>query len=354
LIVNNINRILIIKLRAIGDVVLSTIVIQNLRSAFPNARIDFLTEDYCSQVVEGNPHINHVLVLHRKKNRSLPWFRRWQNDIRFLLHVKRQHYDLVFDFFGNPRSAFLTFISGARQRVGYDYRIRRLAYTTVVTSRAKVVHEALWHLDALQAVGIPVISSTLDFTINNDAQLFADDFLEREQLTGQRLAAVNFSGGWPAKKWPLANFAKLAERIADQYQAKILVLWGPGEKQEAEKLLKICRVPLILIPATNLKQLGAIVTKVQLLVTTDSGPMHLAAAVNTPCVALFGPTNFRLQGPYGACHEIVAKTDLDCLGCNRLDCDHQSCLQALTVEIVFSAVTRCVIKNNLFGYGKND
>ncbi|HPG38467.1 MAG TPA: glycosyltransferase family 9 protein [bacterium] len=351
---NSINRILIIKLRAIGDVVLSTIVIKNLRSAFPNASIDFLTEDFCNQVVDGNPHINQVLVLYRKKNRSLPWYRRWQNDVRFLLHVKRQHYDLVFDFFGNPRSAFLTFISGARQRVGYDYRIRQLAYTTVVTSRAKEVHEAPWHLDALQAVGIPVISRELDVHINNNDQLFAAQFLEREQLTGQRLAAVNFSGGWPAKKWPLGNFAILAERITEQYQAKILVLWGPGEKPEAEELQKMCRVPLILIPETSLKQLGAILTKIQLLVTTDSGPMHLAAAVSTPCVALFGPTNYRLQGPFGACHEVVAKTDLDCLGCNRLDCDHNSCMQALTVDMVFSAVTRCVARNNLFEFGNHD
>lgn len=347
------NRILIIKLRAIGDVILSTIVINNLRSAFPDARIDFLTEDYCSGVIAGNPRIDELLVLHKKSNRSLPWWRRLQKDISFLADVKKRRYDLVFDFFGNPRSALITFISGASRRVGYNYRIRRLAYTTVVASRADQVHEALWHLDALQAVNVPIISQCLDFHIDSSQYLFACEFLKGAQLFGQRLVALNFSGGWPAKRWPLARFAEIAERITEQYKAKVLVLWGPGEKQEAEELQKLSAVPLTLIPEADLQQLGAILTNIQLLVTTDSGPMHLAAAVNTPCVALFGPTNYKLQGPFGDCHEIVAKTDLDCLGCNRLDCDHNSCMNALTVDMVFAAVNRCVTRNNLFKDDKN-
>lgn len=337
---SSIRKILVIKLRAIGDVVMSTIVIENLRRTFPQAQLSFLTEAPCKDVVLGNPNLHHVLVLDRKAKAQIGALARLQADWKFLQAVRHQQFDLVFDFFGNPRSALITWLSGAPWRVGYDYRIRQWAYNVVVPSRANELHEAEWHLDALRHLGIATESRHLMVTVDTVHRGFAKSFWRNAGLTSRPVVALNFSGGWPAKRWPIDRFAALATTLIEKYNVNILIIWGPGEQAEALRLAETCRHTVTLIPKTNLKELAAILEKVQLLISTDSGPMHIAAAMGVPCVAIFGPTNYRLQGPYGAGHEIVVKQGLDCLGCNRLDCDHTSCMQLLTVEDVMAAVER--------------
>ena len=174
--IKEIEKILVIKLRAIGDVVLSTIVLENLRSAFPAARIDFLTEDFSKEVVLGNPILNRILVYDRHSLEKMSPVKRFQENLKFVKDVRNQQYDLVFDFFGNPRSAFLTWITGAKIRVGYNYRVRQNAYTHIVDSRAKTVHEAEWHLDALKALDIPIVENKLNFEVGRGSRKFAESF----------------------------------------------------------------------------------------------------------------------------------------------------------------------------------
>jgi len=340
-------KILVIKLRAIGDVVLSSIVLENLRQAFPEAQIDFLTEKPSRTIIENNKFLNKIIVLDRERLASLPITKRFFESMKFVWELCSSSYDLVFDFFGNPRSALLTFVSRAKVRVGYDFRFRRLSYNVVVPSRAGEVHEAEFHLDALTALGIPIVSKKLSFALSNSALRFANNFWQSHNFNSKFVIAVNFWGGWPAKRWPLDRFAALSDVLVRRLGAEIILVWGPGEYDHAEKLGNLMEERSLILPPTDLKQLGAILKMCDLTVSTDSGPMHISTAVGTPTVGIFGPTNSALQGPYGEQHEVVKKDDLDCLGCNRLDCDHYSCMLGLTVEDVWHAVVRCLTKNKL-------
>ena len=344
----NINRILLIKLRAIGDVVMSTVVIENLAKAFPAAHIDFITESFCQGVVKDHPRVNQIITVDKKQmqNFSLPGKIKFQK--QFFSQLRDTKYDLVIDFFGNPRSAILTLLSNARWRVGYDYRIRKWAYNVVVRSRAKELHEVDWHLDALQALNIPIIYRQTDFILDQSSQAFARQFWSDQKLDQSPLViGLNFSGGWPAKRWPLERFASLADHLVKAWGADILWVWGPGEKQEAETCSRLMRSPSRLLPETNLKQLGAMLQRMDMVISTDSGPMHISAAVNTPTVGLFGPTQPEHQGPFGDKHVVVKYDSLACLGCNRLDCPHTSCMNWLSVDRVFRAAVECARKNNL-------
>lgn len=342
---NHIQKILIIKLRAIGDVILSTIVIPNLRQAFPNAQIDFLTERPAADVVLGNPMLNQVHILELKKIQSLPLKLRWKENRKFIHQIKEKKYDLVFDFFGNPRSALLTWLSRGKIRIGYNWRGRQLAYNRVIKSRAATVHEAEFHLDALRAFKIPIVSRELQFPIDDFSRLFALDFLKQHNITNKFLVGINCSGGWAAKRWPLVRFAELADRLVVQYQASILILWGPQERLDAQKLASLMKQPVTLAPPTTLKQSAALIKNCKLIISNDSGPMHLAAALKVPTVGIFGPTNPKLQGPYGTIHEIARLETLPCLGCNQVKCDHVSCMLKLPIEVVWQAVERCIQKN---------
>ncbi|MBI5215433.1 MAG: glycosyltransferase family 9 protein [Ignavibacteriae bacterium] len=337
---SRIRKILIIKLRAIGDVVLSTVVIRNLRLAFPDAQIDFLTEKPSRDIIEGNPDINNVLVFDGKK----------QSGLGLIWNVRSRKYDLVIDLFGNPRSALVTYFSGAHYRVGYRFGWREKCYNIVVEPRGGEVHNTEFNLDAVRALGFAVTDFSpadsgqkLRMTITENDEIFAFRYFLESGLNDSFVVALNAAGGWYTKRWAIPKYAELADMLVEQHQAKILLLWGPGERDDAERLATLMTNKAILIPATTLKQLAAILQRCSMMVTNDSGPMHIAAAMGTSTVAIFGPTNPMLQGPFGNQSEIVRNERLGCLGCNFTKCPiGNPCMEELSVEEVFLASQRLI------------
>jgi lipopolysaccharide heptosyltransferase II len=324
-----IRRILVIKLRAIGDVVLSTIVLKNVRSAFPESRIVFLTEPASADVLRGNPSVNETLIYDRSTMSG------W----RLIRAVRKEAFDLVIDLFGNPRTALVTRLSGARHRVGFRFRGRKYAYNIVVEPRGAQVHNTQFNLDALAAIGVPIVDRTITFAVDPDDEQYVDAFLGRTFAEGTLLAGINAGGGWYTKRWELEKYAALADALMDRYGLRPVLLWGPGQLADVERMRAMMKSEAFVPPATTLKQLGALLRRCAIIVTNDSGPLHIAAAVGTPVVGIYGPTNPVLQGPYGNQYTIVRNESLDCLGCNYTSCpiEHQ-CMRDLTVAQVLAAV----------------
>jgi lipopolysaccharide heptosyltransferase III len=332
-------RILVIKPRAIGDVVLSTAVLKNLRDEFPAARIDFLTEQFCREVVEGNSLIDDVIVFDSKT----------ESGLSLILRVRRRKYDLVFDLFGNPRTALVTFFSGALRRIGYRFKWRQYCYTDVVEPRGGEVHNVEFNLDALRAVGISPRSRMITFPLDRTAGAFADNFIKESGLGGKRLVALNPGGGWYTKRWPVRSYAGFGDRIGEEFGAVLLLVWGPGEEPMVREIQERMKARPVLIPRSTLKELGAVLKKCDALVTNDSGPMHIAAALGVAAVAIFGPTNPALQGPVSDRAVVVRKEDLDCLGCNLTKCPiGNPCMEQLSVEVVFGAFRSFVERYHIF------
>ncbi len=324
----SVHKILVIKLRAIGDVLLSTAVLRSLHDAYPGAQLDFLTEVQSRGAVTGNPYVDNVVAFDPKR----------QSGLSLILGVRKRKYDLVIDLFGNPRSAILALASGARYRVGYRFKWRQYCYNIVVEPSGGDVHNREFNLDALGAIGVPVTDSTIGFPLTEEAERYADEFFRSRGLLNKFVVALNPGGGWSTKRWGVHQYASLADRIAGDRQASILILWGPGERSDAEQIQTSMKVKPEVIPPTDLTQLGAILKRCSILVTNDSGPMHIAAALQTPIVAIFGPTNPDLQGPVGSRHEIVQNQSLLCLGCNFTTCPiGNPCMEELTVDDVYAA-----------------
>ena len=328
-----IQRILVIKLRAIGDVVLSTVVLKNLRLAFPSAKIDFLTEKPSRDVLEGNPDINGVVAFNSKE----------QSGLSLIMKMRNKRYDLVIDLFGNPRSALVTFFSGARYRVGYKFGWREYCYTIRIDPRGGELHNTEFNLDALSALDIPIVSREPFFPCPDEAKQFAADFFKKEELDGKFVVALNPGGGWITKRWRPKQFAALGDLLRATFGAVVLIIWGPGEENLAEAIRSGMKSPSLLIPRTSLKQLAAILQRCSLMVTNDSGPMHIAAAMGTPIVAIYGPTRPQLQGPVTKQSEIVQNKKLLCLGCNYTKCPIENpCMEELSVKVVEHSVRKLV------------
>jgi heptosyltransferase III len=324
----NINRILVIKLRAVGDVLLSTPVVQNLHDYFPLAHIDFLTDKFASEVVIGNPWVSNVLTFDRKSDSSIGIIRK----------VREKNYDLIIDLFSNPRSAIITGLSGARFRAGFPFRWRKYAFNIIIPPRTGNIHNIDFNLDALRKLDIPVNHFQPYFPLEELSKHFAGEWLRGEGLDGKLVVGLNPSGGWYTKRWGLDHYARLGDLIGERYGASIIVLWGPGEEEDARFIQQRMKMQAHVIPKTSLAQLGAFIHRCAFIVSNDSGPMHIAASLGIPTLGIFGPTNPRQQGPYGDKHRWVRNEGLDCLECSLTVCPIGNiCMTQLEVERVMDA-----------------
>jgi len=343
--VADIRKILVIKLRAIGDVVLSTAVLPSLKKFYRDAKIHFMVESSGKEVLENNPYLDRIVVLPLKEWGKLSAVKAWLSGFRFLKTIRKEKYDLVFDLFGNPRSAFITWITGAPLRVGFSFRGRKYAYNKRVMPRGGEVHEVEFNLDALRALNVPIVDFSPIFPLLKQEIDFIDKWIKENGLEKSFLVGLNPWGSWQAKRWGLEKFAALADKLVETYQAKVVVLWGPGEYRHAEKVKALAHYPVLIAPQTSLKQLGALLFRCQLVVANDSGPMHISAAVGTKTVGIFGPTQWQLQGPYGRGHGVAYKKGLTCLGCNRLSCEKMTCMKDLSVDEVMEVIKQVVGKD---------
>ncbi len=335
---SDIKKILIIKLRGIGDIVLSTIVLDNLKNHFPDAQIDFLTDKAGMSAIEGLPQINSVIEFPKKSI-----FRKFN----LINKIFKNNYDIVFDFFTNPSTALITFLSGAKYRVGFPYRGRKYAYNLFGPSERGKYHAAVLHLKVLENLSIPVNNHKLHFFISDKDQKFADDFFLSKNLKGKFVIGISPSGGWKSKKCDPEKFAEFANALIIKYSCKILILWGPEDKEDALLINKLVEKS-ILAPPTTINQMGALIKNCTLLIANDSGPMHIATAVITPVLSLHGPTNPEHQGPFGKEHDYLILDSLDCIKCNLLICSKKhECFKNITIEMVLDKIDYLIKKNKL-------
>lgn len=335
----NIKRILIIKLRGIGDVILSTVILKNLINHFPGAQIDYLTEKPSKEALRDIPEINEVLLLDRKSILQ---------KIKQILSIRKRRYDLVFDFFSNPTTAQITFLSGAKFRVGFPYRGRKYAYNIFGPSDRDKYHAADLHLKTLELIGIKLTNNGLLFSLGKEEVLFAEIFLSSNDFGNKSIIGLCPSGGWQSKKCSANKFAEFAIAINKKYNVDFLILWGPGDLDDANTIKNILGLKALLSPPTSIKQMASLISRCNVLIANDSGPMHISSAIGTATLALFGPTNPSLQGPYGKKHETVRLEDLECINCDLTECPkNQECFNNMPAELVLNKFEMLLAKNNI-------
>jgi len=335
----NIDKILVIKLRGIGDVVLSTIIFDSLRDAFPEAKIDFLVDNPGSFGLSTLPFLNDVIIFEKKSvlKRAAQF-----------LEIRKRKYDLVIDLFSNPTTAQLTFLSGAKYRIGFPYKGRKYAYNIFGPEERDKLHSADLHLELIKSAGIEITEKNLYFGLDDASVEFASKFFSENFSKEKLVVGISPSGGWASKKCDPVKFAEIADAVATEYDAQILILWGPEDKSEAEEISKLMNTISLLAPATSIVEMAAMIRECDALIANDSGPMHISTALNVPTLSIHGPTDPKLQGPYGNKHEYVLHDELDCIICHHLECPRKhECFLDLPLEKVMNKFDILLRKNNL-------
>jgi ADP-heptose:LPS heptosyltransferase len=273
---------LLIQLRRIGDVLMTTPAIRLLGESYPDADLTFLTESPSDQVLNENPNLQEILLYRKPESIA--------ETIRYFLNLRSRKFDCVIDFYGNPRSALMTRFSGAPMRIGFDFRGRSLAYTHPVKISGKVTYSAADKAQLLIPLGISASDFRLDFFPEEKDQIFAEN-LFRNLGVEENDFVVSLSpvSRQPYKVWPADRFAQVADWLAERYNAKILFLFGPGEKHFIETVrasMKMPALPEYSVP--TLPETLSILQKVDLHLGNDNGIKHFAVAADTPSLAIFG------------------------------------------------------------------
>ena len=334
--IKNIDKILIIQLRRIGDVLLTTPIIEALREHFPSSKIDFLVEKPAYDVLTGNPYLSNIILSDKKLSEQ----------IKLINRIRKQKYNLVFDFLGNPRSAWITFFSKAKYRVGFNFPGRKLAYNICVRKNDKIKYVVDFKLEALKSIGINATRKKMFFHIPDNAKFFADNLLHNYINKNRLRIGMAPASRRKARMWPKQYFAEIADRLIEKYNSQIILLWGPGEKQIVEKIACLMRNKPLIMPPTDIKQLAAFIEECNVLITNDNGPMHISVAVGTPTVTVYGPTNSDNWNPPNEQFHRAVKSNMECLACNKQECESMECMKKVTPEMVEK-----VIKEVLSGIG---
>jgi lipopolysaccharide heptosyltransferase II len=318
-----INKILCIKPRGIGDVVLSTIVLDNLINYYPSVKINYLTEEFARPVLENNPLINKILTMGKSEfSFKVAW------------RIRKEKYDMILDLWSNPRTAQITFFSGAKYKVGFAYRGRKYAYNILASDQRGEHHSAEHNLELLKAIDVPVISKKIHCYVSDLNAEVGKQSLTKN-FKGKNVVGIIPSGGWPSKRCDAPKWIEICRTIKSKYDVVFLVIWGPGDEKDAGFINKNLPEDSILAPETDLSAMMGLIKNCDIVIVNDSGPMHIAAALGIPTLGIFGPTNPKAHGPYADNSAYVYKEDLFCITCNLLECPyHHECMLQLPNEKV--------------------
>lgn len=346
-------NILIVKLSAIGDVLHTLPAANALRGRYPKARITWVVEEAAADLVEGHPALDRVLVSRRKRwIRELVSGSRRRETLReiqgFLRALRETRYDLVIDFQQLLKSGILVALARGGVKAGFGPGMQHMEMSYLFLNRAvprvsMEIHALSRNLILLAALGIPASGVAYRLPVDAADRRAVDGMLEQAGLAGsRRLVAVNPVAQWETKLWPNRRFAALADRLARDYGAHIVFTGGPGDRAIVGEILSGMTTPAVdLSGRTTLRTLAALYERARLVISTDTGPMHLAAAVSTPVTAVFGPTAPWRTGPFGPGHSVV-RLGPACSPCFKRICprgDHL-CMEALGVEAVLKGVER--------------
>lgn len=342
-------RILIVNVNWLGDVLFSTPFIRALRNNFPDAYIACMIVPRCKEILEGNANLNEIIVYDEKACHS-----GFLGKIRFIGQLKKYKFDTVFLLHRSFTRTFLTYLAGIRQRIGYYTLKRSFFLTEKPRPEKKILHRAEYYLGLARAVGLKVDDKGCDFFLRPEEISWANDFLKTAGVkNGQKIIIFNPGGNWIPKRWPVENFGELGKKISAHFgeTAKILLSGSEKDVKLANSISERIQAGVVITCGkATLRQTAALFKRADLVVSNDSGPLHIAAAVGAKVIGIFGPTSPEITGPYKADvnNVILLHKDIGCkIPCYNMKCSYSRCMAAIKPDEVFEAVIHLMTNDKI-------
>lgn len=329
-------NILIIKMSSLGDILHTLPFAAALRKRYPQAKISWLVHPQFAGFVPDKPVIDEVLYFDKVKFKKMGLFDKVKYffSMRSMLHSK--HFDLVIDMQGLFKSAVLAAISGCSNRIGYcEMREGSGFISKAICGSHSKDHVIERYLDVARYLGAEV--EKVDFPM--------PDLTSESQSVQKKLAEQNVMGDyvvfvpgarWQTKEWPVEHYAELARMILAEGM-QVVLAGGPDDLDKGNKIKELCPEAVNLIGQTSLRELAALIQGCAVYISADTGPLHFAAALKKPLVAMYGPTKADRTGPYGSDKASVLLSPAACAGCLKKSCNNWHCMHDITPEMVYKA-----------------
>lgn len=332
-------RILVVNVNWLGDVIFSVPVFKALRANYPQAHIACLALAQVKEILQCVASIDEIIVYDEKgEDRSL------LGKLRLVRQVRRKKFDVVFLLHGSWTRAFLMFLAGIPIRVGAAGKKKENILTHVVMPLAEDAHKADRYLNVVESTGLSVMDRSSELSVLSNAQVEIEKILADVGITEeQSFIVVHTSGNWDLKRWPQQYWAQLIAALTRDFKMKVVISEGPKEVQWAADIARLSGVdPIILAGKTNIQQMVALLEKAALVISADSGPLHVASCVSQKIIGLYGPTMPLTTGPRGRAQAVILHKDV---GCNRASCYYAACpnnvcMQTVTVKDVLDHAKR--------------
>jgi heptosyltransferase-1 len=330
-----IKKVILVRLRRIGDVVMTTPAITALRKSLPSVHISYVIETPYRELIEGNPHVDQTIVIPRPLGTK-----RFLNTIRML---RKERYDVAIDFHGGPTASLITSLSGARQKIGYRIKYKSFAYDISLprSLESGPKHSVENHIRLIKALGISVPESPplLLPEPSESVKKKIHAFFSHNHLQDSRVVVIHVGAGNEFREWGIDNWDSLVSSLVKRQGVKIVLIGALEDEKNAGHILS--RHPDSVYSQAgrlNLKELKELIARADLYIGPDSGPMHIAASTPTPILALFGPNLSSYNAPWQTKATIFEK-ELDCRPCDQRSCvsGDVRCMRKITAEEIYDA-----------------
>jgi len=342
-------KILIVKTSAIGDVTHTLPALNAIRRMYPAALITWLIEEAAADIVMGHENVDRVLVAKRKS-----WIRdlkkiRWKIAIReiwaFIRALRDTQYDILIDFQGLLKSSIWIFLAHAKRKIGFGKGMQHQEGSYIflnehIPAINMDTHAVDRELYLLSKIGLNIpkeIRFAIPITDNDRIEIETLLYKKKVPKT-KKLISIHPIVGWPTRLWIASRFSELADRLIDTYNATIIFTGSVVDQKAIREIQEKMKYSSVMLAGeTTLLTLAALYEKSRLIVTTDTGPMHIAAAINQPVVAIFGPTAPWRTGPYTKKARVI-RANLDCMPCFKRNCKTHACMESIHVDDVLMGI----------------
>jgi predicted lipopolysaccharide heptosyltransferase III len=335
---SDVRKVLVVRLRSIGDTVLATPSLFALKRFLPNAQVDILVEDWVAPVLDNHPHVDNVIALERGG---------FMTRARVARELRAANYDVVYNLHGGTTATFLTRATGARHRVGFkSYQYGQLhnhqAPSPLLLWQQQKTHSVEQQLALLGWTGVPVTDRPrTSLGISPKAAETVERLLDEAELSGQNIALIHPAAAFATKQWAAEKFARVVEFLAERGISSVAIA-APNEQALLEQLRSQTSVNVVTF-ALSLPEVTALAARSRLFVGNDSGIAHIAAAVGTPSVVVFGSSNIAHWRPWNSGPAEVVFEEMPCQPCHGYFCEQfaqPECILRVPVTRVTAAIDR--------------
>ena len=332
----DISKILFVRIDRIGDMVLSTPAIKTLKQAYTRSEVTVLASPSNRDILKHNPYVDRVVVYDKRF--------RFHEKLGLIRHLKERRFDLAVDPYADYEllTALIVFFSNAAARIGYSAFGREVFFNLETPAITEDQHFIEMTLGILKPLKIEAVDKKPEIFLSADEKNWAREWLNRNGLGSNPLVGVHPGAYYESQRWTAENFAELIDLLHADGKADVLLFGGPGDEAICHRIELKAATGVRSFLAADIREFLALLASCRVLVCNNSGPLHMAVALNVPTISTMGPTNKDRWMPMGPDHQVFRIDDLPCIGCNLGDCKIKThnCMRLITALMLKAAVDK--------------